>query len=270
MKNNSNKIKTAIAALMVLVVVIISYFIIVYGMLRKTMEESIERDLYYGLSEYYNNNNFESAEKYFKRALFCEKYIVFWDDNLNLPICYQCMGLVYEGLEKYEKSTDMYEKSLSAYEKYLPDAAEDIALTETKVSIIYSILGDVDMVIEHASAANDYYQSLPGQQQNINAGTAAIELANAYYNIGDYERASQYFEIGIPIIYDDLDWRMDDDLGPKLLVISYKMAADTYGKLNNDEMQQYYEKEYNDIVWIREIDEDEIDELMEYFHWGIE
>lgn len=269
MRNCSNKVRTTVAVLMAVIVVLISYFIIVYGMLKETIEGAIERNLYYGLSEYYNNGNFDTAEKYFKRALFSEKYIVFWDGNLKLPSCYHCMGLVYEGLEKYAESADMYEKSLSAYEKYLPEDEENIALTHTKVSVIYSILGDVDRVIEHANVANNYYQSLPEERQNINAGTAALELANAYYNIGNYESASQYFEIGIPLLYNDLDWRIDDEWGPILLAVSYKIASETYGKLNNNEMQKYYEKEYNDILWIREIDEKEINELMEYFNWGI-
>ncbi len=268
MKKYSNMVNTVVAAFMVVVVVVVSYLIIVYGMLRDTLTDRIEQNLHYGLGNYYELKNYEEAEKYFKRALFSEKYIVFWNNNLRLPKCYQCLGLVYEGMEDYAKSVDMYEKSLSAYEKYMPEALEDIALTHTKASVIYFILGDNGLVIEHAGIANDYYQALSENQQDINAATAAIWLANAYYNICDYGRAAQYFEIGIPILYDEMSWSMDDVWGPKTLVCSYKMAAETYEKLNNGEMQKYYVEQFENIVWMRNIEEEEIDELMEYFQWG--
>lgn len=270
-KNNifhSGKMKTVIAALIMLIFVSFTFIVIFYVMLRRQLEDFWAQNIDYGLSYYYDIQNYTEAEKKFKTALFLEKYIIFWD-NKNLPICYTNLALVNGGLEKYEKSADLYEQALSAYEKYLPQDYENIALVHTNVSLIYSLLGNNSMVLEHASMANDYYQSLEREQQNINAGTAALELAYACYNTGDYETAAIHFETGIPIIYDFVDWSIDITAGPRTLAIAYKVAADTYGRLGNQEIQQHYENKYEDIVWIRQIGEDEIAEFMKSFHWGM-
>lgn len=270
-KNNifhSDKMKTVIATLIMLIFVFFAFFVIFYVMLRRQLEDFLAQNIDYGLSYYYDIQNYTEAEKKFKTALFLEKYIIFWD-NKNLPICYTNLALVNGGLEKYEKSVDLYEQALSAYEKYLPQDYENIALVHTNVSLIYSLLGNNSMVLEHASMANDYYQSLEREQQNINAGTAALELAYACYNTGDYETAAIYFETGIPIIYDFVDWSIDNAAGPRTLAIAYKVAADTYGRLGNQEKQQQYKQKYEDIIWIRQISEEEIDKFMEYFHWGM-
>lgn len=265
----SGRSRKIMSAFMAVIVLILSYLAIVYGMLRTQLEDMLAQKLEYGLSYYYNLQNYREAEKCFKTALFLEKYIIFWDKQEKLPACYACLALVNEGMGEYEKSADMYEKSLSAYEKYLPQDHENIALMHTKASVIYSLLGNNRMILEHAGSANDYYQSLEKEQQNINAATAALGLAYACYNEEDYEKAAIYFETGIPIVYEAQDWNIDDDAGPKILAIAYKAAADTYGKLGNREMQLYYEGKYEDIVWLRQIDEEEITELMKAFHWEI-
>ncbi len=262
--------KIVFRVFIVVILVIVSYVVIVYGMLRMQLEDFRTHNLEYGLSYYYNIQDYKEAEKYFKTALFLEKYIIFWDNHEKLPLCYACLALVNEGLEEYEKSAAFYEKSLSAYEKYLPQDHEDIALVHTRASIVYSVLGDNHKILEHAGIANNFYQSLDKEQQNINAAAAVLELAYACYNTEDFYNAANYFEIGIPIVCEALDWNIDDDVGPKMLAIAYKVAADTYGKLGNKEMQQNYERKYEDIIWIRQIDEEEITDLMKSFHWAIQ
>lgn len=266
----SDKGKTVIAALMMAVLIIVSYFVIVYGMLRGQIEDMVRNNSAYGLSNYYDLANYESAAKNFRKALFLEKYIVFWDKNESLPQCYQNMALGLEGLQEFEKAADMYERAISAYEKYQPEDDETVMNIHTKISLIYSILGNNNKVIEHAGIANDYYQALDQKEQPIDAGTAAMELANGYYNTGDYERAAVYFEIAIPIIYNNLNWGIGDAVGPEALAIIYRLAADAYGKSGNEEMRSYYQEKYDDLVWVREISDDVIDEYMRMFHWGMD
>lgn len=208
-KNNifhSGKVKTVIAALIVVAAIVFCYIAIVYGMLREQIEGMAAQNREYGLSYHNDMQNYTEAEKCFKQALFLEKYIIFWGNHENLPGSYANLAQANASLGKYDKSTDLYEKALLAYEKYLPEDYENIALVHLRVSLVYSLLANNNMVLEHAGIANDYYQSLAREQQNINAASAALQLAYAYYNTGDYENAAIHFEAGIPIIYEILDW----------------------------------------------------------------
>ena len=86
--------KIVFRVFIVVILVIVSYVVIVYGMLRMQLEDFRTHNLEYGLSYYYNIQDYKEAEKYFKTALFLEKYIIFWDNHEKLPLCYACLALV--------------------------------------------------------------------------------------------------------------------------------------------------------------------------------
>lgn len=229
------------------------------------MDKQLQSAISYG-AEFKNLKLPQKAKQYYKRAILLDKYIVLWNDNTDIPMYFCEIAVTYAGsdpltAEKY------YNKSLKAIKKYASPKLNTYAYINLQAALTSSALGKNEIALQQLIIAGDYYKNNLETVDSYTAGTAFTHLANAYYNNGEYQKASDYFELGIPIYYASINWGFNDEMSARFVAAFYKTAAQTYQMLNNQEKCNEYTEKYNDFLWFRDIPEEYINSIINYYHW---
>lgn len=223
---------------------------------------------YWGVKNY-NIGSYKDAASNFRKAILGEK-ARFWKNHRELPGYYNYLALSYANLGEYDNAVNQYENALDAYAKYDAGAVGSVAIINAQIAIIYSLQGNDDELIYYGSQAAEYYRNIGATSEIPEVSTIYLWLANAYYNTHQYELASEYFEVGIPLFYDTVNWGLGSNVSVKIIAVSYKIAALTNEKLGNIEQYEYYNEMYEDFVWLHSLTSMELDELCDEFHWNKE
>lgn len=230
------------------------------------METQLNSEIFYGNS-YLDLQKCDDAVSSYKKAAFIDKYLVLWNDNTGLPEYYDGIGQAYSSADRYEDAEKAFEKALEAYDKYNPDDISSISLVHVRMSLVTSSQGKNESTIEHLLKAIEYYNEHTEDESPTVISTAYLFLANAYYNISQYEEAIKYFELGIPMYYDSIEWGFGDDHEARTIAIQYKVASLTYAEYGDQEKADEYNKLYEDFMWYRDLTEEDLDTIINAFHW---
>lgn len=209
----------------------------------------------------------DDAIRNFKFAVFIDKYIVLWNDNKNIPQYYCRIGKAYANADDLTHANEFFEKALSAFDRYCPEEKVRIAYTHTLASTVTAALNDNKNTLAHADQAVEYYKNNTSEEYKKTIATAYLFLANAYFNDQQYAKASECFDIGIPMYYDSVNWGFGDESEAKMLAISYNIAAKANEKAGNKQQYENYDQEYKDFIWYRDFTEQELLPIIEYYHW---
>lgn len=230
------------------------------------MERQLNSEIFYGDS-YLDLQNCDDAVSSYKKALFIDKYLVFWNDNSRMPVYYDGIGQAYSSADKYEDAEKNFDNALAAYEKYNADDISAISLVHVREALVTSSQGKNESTINHLQKAFEYYNEHLEDESPVVISTACLFLANAYYNNSQYEEAIKYFEIGIPMFYDSVEWGFGDDHEAKTIAIQYKVASLAYAEFGDQEKADEYNTLYEDFMWYRDLTEEDLDTIINAFHW---
>ena len=222
----------------------------------------------YQLGEkYFNIQAYNDATKSFKKAVFLDKYVVFWNDNSQLPIYYRELGRSLMNESDYEGMNKSLEASLEAYEKYRTDDIEGAAFVHQMAAISCSMIGNAAEELNHSQIAYDYYSSLPRGSEDANTSKMGIWLAHCYYEKGDHATAGSLFDINIPIYYDTIDWGIWDEDSAQYLALAYKFALLSYEGLGDTENIEKYQNTYEQFLYLRDFDDEEVTDFASQLGW---
>lgn len=230
------------------------------------MERQLNNEIFYGNS-YLDMQKCDDAVSWYKKAIFVDKYLVIWNDNTGIPVYYDGIGQAYSSADKYEDAEKNFDNALAAYEKYNADDISAISLVHVKEALVTSSQGKNESTIDHLQKAFEYYNEHLEDESPAAISTACIFLANAYYNNSQYEEAIKYFELGIPIYYDAVEWGFGDDHAAKTIAIQYKVTSLAYAELGDQEKADEYNTLYEDFMWYRDLTEADLDTIIDTFHW---
>lgn len=209
----------------------------------------------------------EHAIKDYKTAVLLDKYVILWNHNDNIPKYYSSIAGCYTDEGDLQNADKYYSKALKAYERYRADDKSGIAFTNVHAAMVSSALDDNQTALEHAYKASDYYKDNLDKEDGYIAASAFIWLANAYNNDSQYEKAVEYYELGIPLYYDSVEWGFGDEEFAKMLAVIYKGASMAYSEIGNKKQCDYYNKKYEEWTEYREITEGDLETITDYFHW---
>lgn len=230
------------------------------------LEGCLKSEIAYA-NAYAELNASKDVVEHCRNAHFLDKYLVFWNDNAMMPDYLMAMGRAYSNMDEYAKAKKAFEKALKEFERYKPQSESSKALCHAHIAMICSTLNEKTETLSHAKSAGEYYESHLDQEDQRTASTALIWLANAYYNDAQYENAKKYFELSIPLFYDTIEWGMGDETAAKMIAILYKVVASTYEKLGDEEHFKEYSEKYEEFTWFRDFEEEDLEKMLESFHW---
>ena len=217
--------------------------------------------------KFFNIQSYHDATKNFKKAIFLDKYIVFWNDNSQLPIYYRELGRSLMNESDYSGMNKSLETSIEAYEKYRPDDVEGAAFVHHIAAMSCSLIGKEQEELNHSQTAYDYYSSQPRGYADFDTSMIGIWLAHCYYEKGDYAAAGRLFDVNIPIYYETIDWGVGDQFNAQLLALAYRFALLSYEKLGDTENIELYQKKYSQFIYLRDIQDAELDNLGSQLGW---
>lgn len=223
-------------------------------------EESLLEEMGRGVS-FRDIGDYSNANMYFSNAIFIDKYIVTWNKNESIPFLYSEMAQGYSNLKEYDEADRYFEKTLIAFDKYVPDEKYEIAVVKLKASIVKNTLNNTEDAIPLTKEAWLYLSENEDLCDPYIVAFSYILLANEYYIISDYKEATTFFDQGIPKFYDSVSWGYGDEYYAKLLAIAYYKASISYEKIDELEKAKEYEILYNDFMWFRDFNEDDLSEV---------
>jgi hypothetical protein len=142
---------------------------------------------------YYQQQEYEEALKYYKKALNHFKDI---KDETEKADTYLNLGNTYLALKNYRESLKQYHKSNKIYKKQKNREGEGYSLTG--IALNHEKLEDHDQ-------ARDYYQQAAGKFNSINdterAGIVHSLIANTYESQGAWEDAIQDYQKSTQIFH---------------------------------------------------------------------
>lgn len=246
-----------------MIMILIAIVVLVYAL------SSPDRGYFWGMKNFEtgNESGYKSAISNFKKAIYGEK-IRFWKNHRQLPEYYDYLARSYSNLYQYDNAIEQFKNALEAYDRYEPEAVDSIALIKVQMAVVYSCQGSDEKVIHYGSQAAEYYKNTDTVPDAMTESSLYLWLANSYYNTHQYELASEYFELGIPLYYEAVNWGLGDELPVKMIAISYKMAAQTNEQLGNEERYEYYNEKYDKFVWLHSLTSADLDEIYNDFHWN--
>ena len=218
-------------------------------------------------AKYFNIQHYHDATKNFKKAIFLEKYLVFWNDNSQLPIYYRDLGRSLMNEADYIGMNNSLNASLDAYEKYRPYDIEGAAFTHHMAATSCSLIGQEEDELIHSQTAYDYYSAQPRGYADSDTSMIGIWLAHCYYEKGDYATAGKLFDINIPIYYETIDWGVGDQSNAQLLALAYKFALLSYENLGDAESIEIYQKKYSQFSYLRDIQDSELTDFALQLGW---
>lgn len=144
---------------------------------------------------YFKNDNFEYANKYFKKALLLYLSL----DNKNQIIeVYLNLGLVNQYINKYDAALTFYQKLIKV--------AESIG-NEQKIAISYHDIGTLYSDLEKYSLAQDYYEKALSiyKQTNNEERIAAIyqNIGVLHFNWGNYNKSLEFYKKSL-VVYEEI------------------------------------------------------------------
>jgi len=212
-------------------------------------------------------DQYSKAASEFESAVWFEKYIVFWNDNKNLPQYHENAGRAFMQARRYTDAAKHYESSLREFENTSPQSAFNIAFVNFMAASAHSALGDAETEMVRITEAVRYFEALSEDRRNMDAGKAFIWLSHCYYEAGEYENAAAYFEMGIPLYYDVIDWGYGDNGEVVFAAVFFDCAANVYDKLSLPEKAAEYRKISEEIIYLRDYSESELSELRTHMGW---
>lgn len=212
----------------------------------------------------------KSAIFNFNLAILEEKYIHFYKSHENLGAYYGVLGQAYSNSGKHKASKKAFQKALDSYIKYNSNPEEEIALTEVQLELACTYLDQSSEVIQYGEAAIQYYEKQEEIKNMAAMASAYLWLGAAYLKEGKSESAIACIEKGIPQYNDCVNWAVEGVYAERLLAVMYQMAQIACEREGQIDKEAQYRQQYEDFVWLHDVEESDLTLLKEQFHWDVE
>ena len=159
-------------------------------------EKDLEGATYSNLGScYFSMKDYNKAIEYYKLCLNCMTE----EDNMDLKVhVYSCLGDAYFNLNNFKRAIDNYQVCLQVLEE-----VGDVGRRGT-IDSIYRILSEI------YSKSGEYKNAIHFQELRLKASiergdlaserSAYYQLATAYYNSKEYEKAIELFELYLDVL----------------------------------------------------------------------
>ncbi|CAF1026308.1 unnamed protein product [Adineta steineri] len=173
---------------------------------------------------YSNQNNYETAFKFFDKALqiknnissvtysnlshvhfqmkhyqlaleYLEKSLQHQSntDLVSMTKTYIDMGKIYTAMNKKEEASKIFDKALKTQIKELSPDHPDLSYTYAEIGLMYSELGDQQKALEFIEKAYKVQcETLPNNHPDL--GQSYKNFGNIYMKLGDLDKALSYYE----------------------------------------------------------------------------
>lgn len=255
--------------LLIIVGYLISIFLALassFFLLEIVLESHMENSYWRGQG-YFERADYQRAEKSYRSALFCEKYLVLTNDNSNLPS--YCSGLARALMNeyRYEEAYQYTMASFDAFARFRPDAAAEMASTDLLAVMLCSLTDRDEEELEYAQRAYTYYSSEPGAENRKTSLRTGAWMGHCYFEAGDYSTAYDLFQKNLLAYYESIDWGVGDESEADFVIMACKCAKMCEEKLTGLEDTPFSEQ-FQRLLYIREKQESEVDELASQLGWS--
>ena len=212
--------------------------------------------------------NDEKTVKLFKKAAWTDEHIEKWKDASRLAHIYSRIGTVYFNMDDFGSCREYYTKAADLYQPYGEEANPYLSSMAFKLMMIDAKEDNPEAVLQDGEQLAEWNRS--NQRKSNETGLMFVFLAQAYYNLGEYEKADSYFRDGTTMIEETADWG-DIDNGDKssaiVLSCAYQCAALNAQKLGDQQSADACQKKYEDTVWYHDLSEEDLERYRNEFHW---
>ena len=212
--------------------------------------------------------NDEKTVKLFKKAAWTDEHIEKWKDASRLAHIYSRIGTVYFNMDDFGSCREYYAMAADLYQPYGEEANPYLSSMAFKLMMIDAKDDKQEAVLQDGEQLAEWNRS--NQRKSNETGLMFVFLAQAYYNLGEYEKADSYFRDGTTMIEETADWG-DIDNGDKssaiVLSCAYQCAALNAQKLDDQQSADACQKKYEDTVWYHDLSEEELAQYRNEFHW---
>lgn len=215
-----------------------------------------------------NGLNDEKTVKLFKKAAWTDEHIEKWKDASRLAHIYSRIGTVYFNMDDFGSCREYYAMAADLYQPYGEEANPYLSSMAFKLMMIDAKDDKQEAVLQDGEQLAEWNRS--NQRKSNETGLMFVFLAQAYYNLGEYEKADSYFRDGTTMIEETADWG-DIDNGDKssaiVLSCAYQCAALNAQKLGDQQSADACQKKYEDTVWYHDLSEEDLERYRNEFHW---
>ena len=177
---------------------------------------------------YYNMENFEMALEYFSQAL---KYYQDLEDEKSEGGVLNNLALVYYELDSIETAIEFYNKALVIKKEHKDTL--NIGAISHNLGLVYINQKKFDLAVENLITSKEIFVQLGYDSY---AANATNNIGRAYFKDGNYEKALEYFEMGM---------REAEKVNSAFLIMdNYKYRADCYAKMDKFHEAYWYSNEY--------------------------
>lgn len=212
--------------------------------------------------------NDEKTVKLFKKAAWPDEHLKSVRDASRLASIYNQIGTVYFNMDDFNACREYYTKAADLYKSYGEAAYPQRSNIATRLMLIDAKEDNPEAVLQDGEQLAEWNRS--NQRKSNETGLMFVFLAQAYYNLGEYEKADSYFRDGTTMIEETADWG-DIDNGDKssaiVLSCAYQCAALNAQKLGDQQSADACQKKYEDTVWYHDLSEEELERYRNEFHW---
>ncbi|XP_071149515.1 nephrocystin-3-like [Mytilus edulis] len=154
---------------------------------------------------YYLQNDFETAESFFKRALEMRESTL-GPDHLDLAQSLNNLAALYNDRKQFNKAEPLYERALDIKTKYLSTNHESVASIINHLALLYRKQGKFDQALPLYKQAVEIREKTFGTY-HPSVATALVNLAVLYSQQNKYADAEPMYERALKIY--------DESLGPQ-------------------------------------------------------
>ncbi|CAF1008750.1 unnamed protein product [Rotaria sordida] len=162
--------------------------------INQTSDDGEKGFLYYqyGLIKFHQGEYVEANSYYYLSLKILQK--TFSPEHIDVAMCYNEIGLVYEKLNKYSKALSFLDTALEIYEKNLPTENDPILMNLNKnIARIYFQKGDYSKsILYYEKIIEIYNNNLSPKHPDIIASYKNI--ASVYEKMNDYPKAISSLE----------------------------------------------------------------------------
>lgn len=237
-----------------------------------TIESSIEDD--YAFADYALTSNSDricEALSDLEKAIFIDKYLVFWNDNAFLQKSYRLQGRIYNSLKNPDPQNALRafyncEQLMLCTDDY--DRKEYLNL-EYMIGLCYKNLHEEDNAKEHFNNCVEGYREL--FQENPNESIiedyqlflrAYMFLAASDYALGDYESAFNGFALFHGSILESARWEFSshryNNSYPLFLIIASDYAAKSADMIGDESSKNRFERQYEIYRYLLDYEEEHL------------
>lgn len=235
---------------------------------KQSRDEKINAKLELAESRISAGLNDETTVKLFKKAAWTDEHIEKWKDASRLAHIYSRIGTVYFNMDDFAACREYYAMAADLYEPFGEEANPYLSSMAFKLMMMDAAEDKQEAILQDGEQLAEWNRSK--QRKSKETGLMFVFLAQAYYNLGEYEKADGCFQDGTAMIEETADWGSIDNTDKSsaiALSCAYQCAALNAQKRGNQTEADEYSQKYEETVWYHNLSDDDLTLYRDDFHW---